>query len=283
MNERPFTSIRVVTPGFFHTVRAPLLRGREFTKEDNGSPAPGFVVNAAFVRRYLSDVDPLNVPLKVWMLSDNPYQPIIGVVGDINEGSARKPAEPTVFYSFNQLPGNRMVIVARAGNAGRVAPLAVAAIHRLDPNLVVAKLRTFDDAYGESLAQERLSALVSGGFALSGLLLAALGLYGLLAFMVTERTKEIGLRMALGAQPSQVTWSVVRDGLQLVTVGAAIGVVLSLALLRSIGSLLFGVHTNDASTYGAVIALLWAVAAMAAFIPVRRAARVDPMIALRYE
>jgi ABC-type antimicrobial peptide transport system permease subunit len=135
----------------------------------------------------------------------------------------------------------------------------------------------------ESLARERLNALVSGSFAVSGLLLASLGLYGLLAFLVAERTKEIGIRIALGARIGAVTRSVIAGGLRLVGVGAAVGVVLSLALLRAFGTLLFGVTPYDAWTYAGVLALLGAVAAAAAYVPARRAGAVEPLIALRQE
>ena len=153
----------------------------------------------------------------------------------------------------------------------------------MDPNLVIRNVRTFEEAVAQSLAQERLTALVTGAFAVSGLLLASLGLYALLAFMVSERTREIGLRIALGAQGAELTWSVVRDGLRLVAIGAAAGVVLSLVVLPSFGTLLFGVSPTDATTYAVVLSLLSAVAGLASYVPARRAARVEPLTALRQE
>ncbi len=141
----------------------------------------------------------------------------------------------------------------------------------------------FEEAVAESLAQERLTALVSGAFAVSGLLLASLGLYALLAFMVSERTREIGLRIALGAQRAELTWSVVSDGLRLVAIGAAAGVVLSLVVLPSFGTLLFGVTPHDTMTYAVVLTLLGTVAGLASYVPARRAARVEPLTALRQE
>ena len=141
----------------------------------------------------------------------------------------------------------------------------------------------FEEAVAESLAQERLTALVSGAFALSGLLLASLGLYALLAFMVTERTREIGLRIALGAKGGELTWSVVKDGLRLVFIGAIAGVALSLVVLPSFGTVLFGVTPTDKTTYAVVLTLLAAVAGLASYVPARRAARVQPLTALRQE
>jgi putative ABC transport system permease protein len=164
-----------------------------------------------------------------------------------------------------------------------VATLAVDAIRRLDPNLAVTRIRTFEGALAESVARERLNALVSGAFAVSGLLLASLGLYGLLAFIVTERTREIGIRIALGAQKGRVTRSVIGGGLSLVAVGAVIGLGGSLLLLRSLRALLFGVSATDPTTYAGVLILLCAVAAIASYMPARWAARVEPLVALRQE
>ena len=146
------------------------------------------MVNEAFAKAYLADVDPLTVSLTVWMQDENPYLPVIGVVGNVSEGSVRDKALPTIFYSHRQMPENGMTLFARARPPSAIARSAVNAIHDLDANLAVSRVRTFDDALAESLARDRLSALVSGAFACSGLLLASLGLYGLLVLLVTERT-----------------------------------------------------------------------------------------------
>jgi predicted permease len=283
LNERSTAVIRVVTPGFFSTLRIPVLRGREFTSADDGNPRPGFVVNQAFAKAYLADVDPLRTSLSVLMEQENPYLPIVGVVGNVNEGSVRGEAQPTVFYSHRQMAEANMTLFARTPRPAAVATGAVAAIQRLDPNLAVTRVRTFEGALAESLAQERLNALVTAAFALSGLLLSSLGLYGLLAFIVAERTKEIGIRIALGAQLGRLTRSVIGGGLRLVGIGAAIGVAGSLLLLRSLRTLLFGVTPNDVSTYAAVLVLLAAVAALASYLPARWAARVEPLVALRQD
>jgi predicted permease len=283
MNERPAALIRVVTPGYFRTLRIPVLRGREFTEADEVSPAQAFVVNEAFARTFLADVDPLTTSMTVWMQPENPYLPIIGVVGDVSEGSVRDNPQPTIFYSHRQMPETTMTLFIRTSQPAAVASAAVGEIRQIDPNLAVTKIRTLEGAFTESVAQERLNAIVSGAFALSGLLLASLGLYGLLAFVVAERTKEIGIRIALGAQLGRLKRSVVGGGLRLVAVGAAIGVVGSLLLLRSLATLLFGVSPTDLATYGLVLALLCGVAALASYLPARRAAGVEPLVALRQE
>jgi ABC-type antimicrobial peptide transport system permease subunit len=217
------------------------------------------------------------------MQDQNPYLPVIGVVGNVSEGSVKDNARPTVFYSHRQMPETRMTLIVRTNRPASMAGAAVSAIRRLDPNLAVTNIRTFEAALADSLARERLSALVSGAFALSGLLLASLGLYGLLAFHVTERTKEMGIRIALGAQSGRLTRSVVGGGLSLVAIGAGIGFAGALLMLRSLATLLFGVTPYDLSTYATVLILLCAVAAVASYVPARRAAQVEPIVALRAE
>jgi predicted permease len=283
VNERPTAFIRVVSPGYFRTLRIPVLRGREFAATDDANPAVGFIVNEAFASTYLSDADPLGARLSVLMEDENPHLPVIGVVGNLSEGSVRDNPQPTVFYSHRRMPETGMTLFVRTSQPHGLAKSAVAAVHEIDPNLAVSKVRTFESALAESLARERLSALVSGGFALSGLLLASLGLYGLLGFLVAERTKEIGIRIALGAHRGRLTGSVVGEGLRLAGIGAAIGVAGSLLLLQSFGTLLFGVTPHDLPTYATVLVLLCAVAVSASYMPARRAARVEPLVALRQE
>jgi putative ABC transport system permease protein len=282
-NDSPSAVIRVVTPDYFRTLRIPILRGREFTAADDTSPTPGFIVNDAFVKKHLAGIDPLGVSLSVYMQEKNPHAPIIGVAGNVSEGSVREDPQPTIFYSHRQMNETAMTLLIRTNQPAAMTNAAIAAIHRLDPNLAVTRVRTFEGALSESLARDRLIALISGGFALIGLLLASLGIYGLLAYLVTERTKEIGIRMVLGAQTGGVTRSVVGGGLRLVAIGAAIGIAGSLVLLRSLRTLLYGVTPNDAATYAAVLALLATVAALASYLPARRAARVEPLTALRQE
>ena len=269
-------TIRVVTPGYFRTLRIPVLRGREFTHADDANPTPGFIVNQAFVDRYLPNVDPLRESLMVRMRDENPYAPIIGVVGNVGEGSMRADPRPTIFYGHSQLPLGPTLFV-RTDRPVATAEAVTSVIRRMDPNLVIRNVRTFEEAVAESLAQERLTALVSGAFAVSGLLLASLGLYALLAFMVGERTREIGLRIALGANGRELTWSVVKDGLRLVAIGAAAGVALSLVVLPSFGTLLFGVTPTDKTTYAVVLTLLAVVAGLASYrAGAARRRRVEP-------
>ena len=282
-SERPTTVVRMVAPGYFHTLRIPVLRGREFTDADNANPMAGFVVNETFARTYFSGRDPFASSISVWMMADNPYLPIIGVVGDVSEGSVRAAPQPTVFYSHGRMSWSTMTLFVRGRQPESLVRPVTAALHELDPTLVVSNVRTIESALAESLARERISALISTSFGAGGLLLAALGLYGLLAYLVAERTKDIGIRIALGARLARITGSVVAAGLALVAIGAAIGVAGSLLLLRSLGTLLFGVTPYDVPTYAIVVVLLGAIAALASYLPARRAARIEPLTALRQE
>jgi len=282
-SERPTTVVRMVAPGYFHTLRIPVLRGREFTDADNANPMAGFVVNETFARTYFSGRDPFASSISVWMMADNPYLPIIGVVGDVSEGSVRSTPKPTVFYSHGRMTWATMTLFVRARQPESFVRPVTAALHELDPTLVVSNVRTIESALAESLARERISALISTSFGVGGLLLAALGLYGLLAYLVAERTKDIGIRIALGARLASITGSVVGGGLALVAIGAAIGIAGSLLLLRSIGTLLFGVTPYDTPTYAIVVVLLGAIAALASYVPARRAAHIEPLTALRQE
>jgi putative ABC transport system permease protein len=282
-SERPTTVVRMVAPGYFHTLRIPVLRGREFTDADNANPLAGFVVNETFARTYFSGRGPFASSISVWMMADNPYLPIIGVVGDVSEGSVRAATQPTVFYSHGRMPWSTMTLFVRGRQPESFVRPVTAALHELDPTLVVSNVRTIESALAESLARERISALISTSFGAGGLLLAALGLYGLLAYLVAERTKDIGIRIALGARLARITGSVVAGGLALVAIGAAIGVAGSLLLLRSLGTLLFGVTPYDVPTYAIVVVLLGAIAALASYLPARRAARIEPLTALRHE
>jgi predicted permease len=280
MNRLPVTTVRVVTPGYFRTLRIPIVRGREFTDSDQ---ATGFVVNEAFARAYLVDIDPLATSISVRMQRENPYLPIVGVVGDVPNGSVRGQASPTVYYSQRQMPEQGMSFLIRTTQPEALSRRAVEALHGIDANLAVTFVRTLETAMSESIARERLNALVSTSFGLSGLLLAALGLYGLLAFLVTERTKEIGIRISLGAPLARVTAAVVGSGLRLVAMGTLVGVVASLLLGRWLESLLFGVSPYDATTYLVALALISVVAGVASYVPARRAAGVEPLAALRQE
>jgi putative ABC transport system permease protein len=289
----PFARIRVVMPGYFKTLGIPLLQGRDFNQEDMNDSAPQvFVVNEAFVKAYLSSRDALSTSISVFMKLPNPAAPmygepnnpfgrIIGVAGDVKEGTLRDSSEPTVFYDERQLTSSGMTLLVRSARGSELAREAGVIVHEIDRNLPLIEVRMLSDAFSETLARDRLNAIVSAAFAACALLLASVGLYGLLAFTVAERTTEIGIRMALGAQASQVLRAIVRQGYCLVLIGGFLGLIAAFAASRFLKSLLFGVTPYDPFTFAFVSALLAFVTLIAVLIPAWRATQVNPIMALR--
>jgi putative ABC transport system permease protein len=281
-NERPSTFVRVIAPGYFKTLGIPLMKGRDFTQDDQRDGAAlAFVVNQAFAKRYFPAGDALSSSISVAMQRENPYGSIIGIVGDVKERSLRGSAEPTVFYNHRQLPGTGMTLFIRTSRGAEVIRQATQIVREFDRNLPVIEVRMLEDAFAQGAARERLNAIVSAAFAVCALVLASLGLYGLLAFTVAERTNEIGIRMALGAQASQVLRMVMIQGLRLVAVGAVLGLAAAFAVSRFLSSLLFGITSHDPATFAGVAGLLLAVSAAAVLIPARRATQINPVVALR--
>lgn len=277
--------IRTVMPDYFHTMGIPLVRGRDFTPRDNEEKAPmRFVVNEAFVRKHVAGTDPLAVSINAYMDRENPYGQIVGVVGDVKEGALDKAAEPTVYYPHAKLIYSGMTVVLRSQrDAGALIKEARRIVKSLDPMQPIAEVRTMEQVLGETLARQRFSALLLVGFSVISLLLAAVGVYGVLAYSVTERTREIGLRLALGAAPATITRQVVSAGARFVLAGTAAGVAGAMALAGLLRGLLFGLPPRDPATFAAVPLVLLCVALLAAYLPARRAGRLDPMSALRMD
>jgi putative ABC transport system permease protein len=212
----------------------------------------------------------------------NPFGEIIGVVGDVKEDSVDKPPMPTVYYIHNHLSYPAMTFVVRtAGDPLALAGPARRIIQGLDPAQPIADVRAMQTIVEETFSRQRFSAVLLSGFSAASLLLAGVGIYGLLGYSVTERTREIGVRVALGAQPAQIIRMILGGGARLVATGTAAGIAGALALSGLLKGLLFGVGPRDVTTYVAVPALLGVVALVAAYIPARRAARLEPLAALR--
>lgn len=204
---------------------------------------------------------------------------IVGIVGNVHQFGLDAAPTYDVYFSGGWTPN----LIIRTVSGPQVAIAAAHVIHKIDPMLPVAKVMTMDELLAGSVAPRRYSAILTGIFAVLALLLAAVGIYGVMSYMVGRRTSEIGIRMALGAQPRDVLRLVVAHGVKLALIGVALGICGSLALARLISSLLFGVRATDPVTFGAVVVLLTSVAIAACYIPARRAMKVDPMVALRYE
>lgn len=275
---------------FLSTMRIPVLLGRDLSAADFDRAIPSAVVNETLVKKYLSAANPIGqifYPPR-WVDDRNNSKPftIVGVARDAHYRGVRDEAPPTAYIPFASRPpgDSRMVFVIRT----RLVPLSLAsavrrAVASIDPNLPVAEMRTEREQIDHSLGTERLFATLVTMFGIIAVILAAIGLYGVMAFSVNHRIGEIGVRMALGAQRGDVRWMVLRQSLFMAVLGIFVGVPSALLLTSTVRKLLYGVTPNDpASVAGAVIVML-VVAALAAWIPARRASRVDPMVALRYE
>lgn len=281
--EEMLATIRTVMPGYFQAMRIPLRKGRDFTQADNTLGAPDrFIVSEAFVRRYLRGEDPLRNSLSANMLDKNPFGEIIGVVGDVKELSVDKDPEPTVYYNEAHMLSTSMVFVVRApGDPLELAEPLRRVIQQIDPAQPAAEIEPMETIVGQTFARQRFSAILLLGFSLVALLLAAVGIYGVLAYAVTERTREIGVRMALGANPGAVIGMVLASGARVVLAGIAVGLASAFLLTGVLKSMLFGVGAHDTATFVATPLALAGVAMAAAYIPAWRASHVAPADALR--
>jgi predicted permease len=273
-----------VGPKFFETLRIPVLAGRTLTPNDfnsaRGSTWCPTVVNEAFARQFFKEQTPFGRSISG--LGDKyPSCEIVGIVGDAKYQTLRSEISPTVYVP--QKEGSATFEVRTAANPETNIPAVRSIVSQLDKNLPLFDVKTQSAQIEGSIFQERLIARLSSFFGGLSLLLACIGLYGLLSYEVARRTREIGVRMALGARPSDVLRLVVRQGVGLSAVGAVVGILGALGLTRYLASLLYGVRPFDPLTFLSVALLLGLVALAACYIPARRAAHVDPLIALRYE
>lgn len=271
---------RIVSPGYFSSMSVPLLRGRDFTDADVAAAQQVVIVSQSAARKFWGDQDPIGRAITRATRSDN--FKVVGMVGDVRD-TALNQESPTVYYAVGQRAMASMDVVVRAAGASPEAmlPAIREKVHELDPQLALSNVRTMDDWVSSSAAQPRLNAILLGGFAAMALVIAAIGIYGVLAYSVTQRTQEIGLRIALGAQSGGVLRLVVSEGMRVALAGIAIGLAGGLVLGRVVASLVYGVTAHDPLTFGAVAFVLSAVALAACIIPARRASRVDPIVALR--
>jgi putative ABC transport system permease protein len=272
-----------VSPGYFETMHIPILRGRQLDDHDGAGAPLVAVISQAMATRRLPGLDPIGRRLRI---GEGSLYTIVGVVGDVKQMSLALNESDAVYVTEAQWPAadNAMSLVVRArDDAAGLASAVRHAVWSVDKDQPIVRVATMDDLVAASGAQRRFALIVFEAFALTALVLAAAGIYGVLAGSVTERTREIGVRSALGASPGRVVALVIRQGMILTGLGVAIGLVATAGTTRIIAAMLFGVSRLDAVTYLGVIVLLAAVAGIACAVPAWRAARVDPAIALRVE
>jgi predicted permease len=275
------TDERVASTDYFRTMKIPLRKGRFFSEDDAADKPQVAIIDEKFAQRFWPDSDPIGKHL--WF---NPKKPIaiVGVVGVVKQYGLETDGKMAAYFPHEQSPDPRMFLAVRTSTeAAGLASAVVNEIHAVDPDVVVYGIRTMQERLHDSLARQRFSSTMLGAFAVFALLLAAVGLYGVMAHLVTQGTHDIGVLVALGARPGNIVGLVVRQGMGLAGVGIVVGLACALALTRVMSSLLFGVSTTDLATFAAVPTLLAVVALAATAIPAWRATRVDPMVALREE
>jgi predicted permease len=278
--------IRVATTGYFEAMKIPLISGRFFTEQDTKESLKVALIDENMARKYWPGVDPVGRRFKMGGADDNdvPWSTVVGVVGNVKQYALDTESRVAFYMPQSQNPTSTMYVAARTSTD----PLSLAAAitkeaRALDPNVPIYDVKTMEQRLSESLARRRFAMFALGLFAVVAMLLATIGIYGVMSYSVAQRTREIGIRVALGAQTRDVLKMVVGQGMFLAIIGVCIGLAGALGVTRVMASLLFGVSAVDLTTFASITLLLLAVALLACLIPARKATRVDPMIALRYE
>jgi putative ABC transport system permease protein len=274
-----------VSPDYFRVMRIPLLRGRFFSEQDSPSDPNVAIISETLARRYFPNQDPIGRQMKFGFPPNrNVSREIIGVVGDLRDVALSRKPGPMMYVPFAQAPLYGGEVVVRSSlSASSIAAGIRQTVQSIDTNLPVTDFESFPEAVGASVAQERFRTLLMSSFSGIALILAAVGIFGVISYSASQRTHEIGIRMALGAQRRNVLRLILGQGAKLALLGLGTGVVAALLLSRLMGSLLYGVSATDPLTFGTVAIVLLGVAVTACYIPARRAMRVDPMVALRHE
>jgi len=283
MGQEPVADVRVITNQYFKSMGIPLVRGRLFDERSSGDAQNKVIVNEALVRRHWPGEDPIGKRIKIsW--SDDREDEIVGVVGNVRHSGLDAEARSTTYWPYARNPYAAMTVTVRTtGDAASVVSAIRGIVRDRDPDLAVADIKTMDQVVSRSVAQRRLMMVMLGIFAAAALLLSAVGIYGVIAYGVTQRTQEIGIRLALGAQRADVLKMIVGQAAWLSVVGIAFGAAGALLLTRLMTDLLFQVKPFDPVTFAAVACGLVLVALLAGYVPGRRATRVDPVVALRAE
>jgi putative ABC transport system permease protein len=273
----------IVTPGTFEALGASIIRGRAFDVRDTPSAPPVAIINRTLADRNFKGENPIGQQVLVWKDEQQPRE-IVGVVADLKPEDVTAPAAPEIFVPHAQSPIPDMTFVVSTDGPPEAAAFAVRnAVHTVDPTQAAYDIKPMSDVMRKALAQQRFSLMLFSGFSLLALTLVAVGLYSIMAYSVTARSREMGVRIALGARPSEVRRLVVVQGLGLLAAGLGFGLPAAVLGARLLGALLYGISPTDPATIAAVAGMLVLVAVAAAYAPARRATRVDPVVALRGE
>jgi predicted permease len=282
--KRPYVGHFLVSPNYFSTLQAPLLEGRDFTLSDNADSQPVAIVSRAFAEKYLPHQNPLGQHVKVGDLDSTKWAEIVGVMGDIKEFLGQGEEKPQIFEPFLAHPAGATNLVARTRSDPAAFGASMrAAVWAVDKDQAVNTLRTMDQVVKDSRQGDDLMTEMMSTFAGLALLMAAVGIYGLLAYLVEQRTHEFGIRMALGARGREVLRLVFRNSMTLVLLGVGIGFLVSLALPSLFAASFNGFHVHSFWVLALTPCAVTLVALAACYLPARRAAKVDPIVALRYE
>jgi predicted permease len=285
----PMAGFDVVTPSYFESLRIPLRSGRDFSWRDTPQGQRVVIINEAMARAYWSGQDPLGHRINLGTSENNsvPWLTVVGIVGDIRDFDVLTAPRPTLYLPVSQADDASYIlrdwVVRTSGDPLALASSLRAAMRQVDPDLPVSRVQTLEQLWGISIAPQRFNLWLIGSFAALALILAAMGIYGVMAYNVAQRTREIGIRMAMGARRGDVLRLVLTQGILPAAAGAFLGLSAALALTRLMASLLFGLTATDPATFAAVALLLILVALAATYMPARRATQVDPLVALRYE
>jgi putative ABC transport system permease protein len=278
------TGLCITDQNFFRTLEIPLKRGRLFTEHEVRERRDVVIINEALAKKYFPNEDPLGKRIIIEMKPPHVPTEIIGIVGDVRHTKLDQDAEPMSYWPMAQMPYSFMTFTLRTrGDAAALTTAARNVIQTLDPQQPVGNVRTLESLVGSSIARQRFNTLLLSVFAVLALLLSAVGIYGVMSYAVAQRTHEIGIRAALGATASDILRLVLKRGMILILIGISAGLMAAFVLTRLIKNLLFGVDATDPLTFVVISLILIGVALVACFVPARRATKVDPMIALRYE
>ncbi len=284
LGDEPEALYSAISPNYFRTMSIPLRAGREFTETDKRDAPPVVIINERMARRYFADAAPVGRRMTIKMLEEPVEHEIVGVAADAKQMKLADETRIEMYVPYLQRPWLTTDLVIRAkGDATSLIVPVQRAVREVDRDLPAANIRTMEQLFAESVAQPRFYTALLGLFAAIALLLAVIGIFGVISYAVTQRTHEIGVRIALGARKRDVLRLVVGQGMTLVGLGILLGLGTAFAVTRFLLSLLYGVSAGDPFVFAGVSALLAAVALVACYIPARRAMKVDPVIALRYE